>query len=113
MEPTEKLLTEWGKWARRVQIIPRYMSPATALLFQNIEQEREPDPQITDDEALRVDAAVGHLLMRNREMGEAVMLYFLRRMSVRQIAAALDRDRISANSLIDAGCAWIDAALCP
>ena len=111
LESTEKLLVEWGKWARRGQIIPRYMSPATAMYLHNVEQDREPDPQITEDEAMMIDRAISRLRIRDAGVHEILFDHYLCRKSIRFIMRTRQMPERLVNEVINRGIGWIDAVL--
>lgn len=111
MASTERLLHEWAGWVRVGQVIPRYMSPITALYLRNVEQLREPEPAISEAVAMVIDQAVARLKQRDTEIGEAIELHYLCRLSIRQCASAMDMDRRRLDGILNAGVAWIDGAL--
>lgn len=111
LESTEKLLMEWGVWARKGQIIPRYMSPATALYLHNVEQDREPDPQINDSQALLIDRAIARLKMRDEEVFDVLVEHYMIRRSVRHIMRTLQMSDRQVNESINRGIGWVDAVL--
>lgn len=114
LETTQAKLREWGRWVwTGPAIVPRYMSPATAMYLRNVEQSGrgKSDPDITDDEAIAIDRAVSRLRSRDLEMGSAVYLYHAGNCGLRELARELHCDKRKATELLRAGEAWIDAVL--
>lgn len=111
LDSTEKLLIEWGKWAKRICIKERYMSPMTALYIRNIEQEREPDPDISDDVAEFVDLAVSRLKIRDEPIQDILIDHFRFGRSVRYIMRTREMSERQVNEAINRGIGWVDAVL--
>lgn len=112
LESTQEKLSEWGRWVwTGPTIAPRYMSPATAMYLRNVEQNGKHTPNITDDEALLIDAAVARLRLRDTQMGSAVYFYHAHNCGLRELARELHCDKRKATELLRAGEAWIDAVL--
>lgn len=111
LESTEKLLIEWGKWAKRVTIKERYMSPMTALYIRNIEQEREPEPNISDEVAEMIDRAVSRLKIREEALQDIILDYYRFSRSVRHIMRTRGMSQLQVNEAINRGIGWVDAYL--
>lgn len=119
MKKTQGELEQWGKWARAGGAdCAGYKSQMLTLLVQNVPQPGRREPiLITDERAVEIDRALARLLTRDREMGLAVMVYYLSGLGFRPAAALLARThniRISGDVLrilVTSGAAWLDAVL--
>ena len=109
---TKYLLEQWGWWRMHSAGIPRYVSPAYALLRDNM-GSTVPMGCITDDLALAVDRVVARLCIRDPMMGDCIWLHYGARLSMRRIGKLLGVGRSKVQELLGAGEAWIDGALDP
>ena len=107
---TESRLVEWGYWCRSGAGVPRYTSPAFAMMRDNV-GSTVPTAMITDDDAQRVDMAVARLGKRDQQMGDCVWLYFVERRTCHGIGRRLGIGKSKASELVRSGIAWVDGAL--
>lgn len=112
MGDTRYLLEQWGWWRMHSSGIPRYVSPAYALMRDNM-GSTVPTGCITDDLALAVDRVIARLCIRDQQMGDCIWMTYGAKQSTRRIAAVLGIGETKASQLIRAGEAWIDGALDP
>lgn len=113
------LLQEWGVWLRVQAGVPHYVSPSYALLRDNMQVDRAPDPCISDDLAMLVDRKVCHLYRRYPEAGMALWNYYrYQGTSYRRLGALMTKalgrpvTHVRAQELVMVGEAWLDAAIC-
>lgn len=110
---TEYLLQEWGVWLRVQAGVPHYVSPSWALMRDNIQVSRGPDPAIQDEVAMLIDGLVCRLYNRYQEAGTALWNYYrYGGMTYRQLARLMGITHNKAAELVNVGAAWIDSALC-
>lgn len=107
---TEYLLEQWGYWCRSGAGIPRYTSPAFALMRDNV-GSTVPTAMITNADAEKVDRAVARLGKRDQEMGDCVWLHFAEKRTYHGIAKRLGIGKSKAAELVRSGVAWVDGAL--
>ena len=71
-------LQQWGVWQRIAKNpIPRYVSPAYAIMAQNVEQQgRLPSCLIDDDLALGIDGLVCRLRLRHPQLAVIIEMYY-------------------------------------
>ncbi|GLS27754.1 antiterminator Q family protein [Marinibactrum halimedae] len=108
MFDTPWLLDQWARWARSN---PDNIGYPTIEPFRRLLGSKGLSPAISDDEAMRVDAALSRLLARDSEMGEAVTKYYLYGGNLSRLARELKVDRRRAEVIVKAGTAWMDCAL--
>lgn len=107
---TPWLLEQWARWARSnpgSSLGYPAITPFARLLGSTL-----PSPVISDAEAMLVDGAVARLNRRDGEMGQALVLYYFGGGNVSRVARLLESDRKRVSVLVNAGTAWVDAALC-
>ena len=108
----EYQLTQWGIWVRTQQGIPRYVSPAWAMMRDNVQLNRDPDANITEDDALRIDRAIAALNLVNSDRAVAVWTYYrYQGMTYRRLGKLMGIHADTAGNLVLAGAAWIDGAI--
>lgn len=108
----EYQLTQWGIWVRTQQGIPRYVSPAWAMMRDNVQLNRDPDANITEDDALRIDRAIAALNLVNSSRAVAVWTYYrYQGMSYRRLGQLMGIHADTAGNLVIAGAAWIEGAI--
>lgn len=114
---TEWMLEQWGWWRMSGMGVPRYVSPAFAIMRDNVEQLGGISFSITDDVALAVDGAVARLITRERGraevplMGDCLWLYFGAKWPALRIARQFNLSEAKIRERIKAGVAWVDCAL--
>jgi len=110
---TEYLLQEWGVWLRVQAGVPRYVSPAYALMRDNVEQHDGLTPDISDDLGMVIDRLVCRLHARYPEAGVALWNWYrYRGMTYRQLGRLMACTHVKAQEMVRVGTAWIDSALC-
>lgn len=119
MKTMQGELEQWGRWVRAggAECVG-YKSQMLTVLVQNVPQPARRDPiMMTDERAVEIDRALARLLARDREMGLAVMVYFISGQAYRGSASLLSRVHgvvLSADTvrrLVVSGVAWLDGAL--
>lgn len=105
------LLTEWGIWQRSGQGIPRYLSPALAVIVQNVQQNGPLLCSISEEMAMTVDGVVARLMKRDREAGDAVFGYYVLGVSYAALGKIMGIPKTRAEMLHKSGVAWVDGAL--
>lgn len=108
---TEWLLDQWGLWRMSGMGVPRYVSPAFALMRDNVEQNTAPSFSITDEAAGLVDQAVARLGIRDSQMADCIWLYYGARYTQARVGRYLQISETKAAQLIAAGVAWVDGRL--
>lgn len=106
-------LEQWGAWQRVGKLpIPRYVSPAYAIMCQNVEQSANGTPVVIDDDtALSVDKAICSLALRDMKRARTIWWAYCCRWSDERIC---DELRVSRNTAIkERQCAesWLDGVL--
>lgn len=109
---TAHLLNEWAIWIRVREGVPGYTSPAYALMRDNMQINRGPEPAISDDLAMLIDRLIGRLHMRYPEAATALWNQYRYGMSNRTLARLMGISHVKAGELVSVAFAWIDAALC-
>lgn len=106
------LLTQWGIWLRYGDGIPRYVSPQYALMRDNVEQlSSAPVAAISEDLCMTMDGIVARLMLRNREMGNALAIYYSWNVSYASLGRIMGIPKTRAESLVKSGEVWVDAVL--
>ena len=82
METIQDKLVQWANWSRSDQGIG-YPSRAT---FDRLRGSSVPSAHITDEAAVRVDAAIGRLRMRCPDQAEVLVEYYRDRLTLAKIA---------------------------
>src|SRR5688572_717703 len=94
------LLTEWAKWSRSgVGLVARSSAWVT--------DSRGPAPNISDDMALRVDAAVIALGVVNSDLRHVIELSYVRRLGVIEIGLKMGFGRRKIDSMLAEACGFI------
>lgn len=110
---TEYLLQEYGVWLRVQAGVPRYVSPAYALLRDRVQTSGSLEPAISDELAMLMDRLVCRLFARYPDAGTAVWNYYrYQGMSFRQLGRLMGVSHVRASELVSVGRAWLDSALC-
>lgn len=81
------LIEEWGKWSRH-QGYERHSTPLFSLMRENgcFERGDVSTPNITDDEAMRIDSAVAKLKKHNLILFDVLFSHYVFGWSYRRIA---------------------------
>lgn len=114
---TEWMLEQWGWWRMSGMGVPRYVSPAYALMRDNVQQPGGCSFSITDELAMAVDGCVARLCAREKGrtkgplMGDCLWLYFGAKWPALRIAKHYGIGEAKAREIIKAGVAWVDSAL--
>lgn len=103
---TVQRLIDWGKWSKDDGICRSLQGTLGRLKGSTVRSV-----SINDDEGELIDRMVAKLIRRNRLMGDAVKLYYKFNMNYRSVGYQLHTNKNKAQSLINSGVAWIDAAL--
>jgi len=110
---TEQKILAWAEWSRSNNPIKAldYKSPSLALIRQHM-GGGIPLPCMTDDEALKIDAAVMRLSIKQPVLHRAFLAYYLYRKSLRVIAKEFgDVSFNYMNGQIKQAVHWIDGQL--
>lgn len=106
------MLIQWGIWVRTQVGVPRYVSPAWAMMRDNLQSPGDPDPDISEDEALVVDRAMARLYRGYPEAGMAVWNYYrYQGMTMRRLAVLMGVSKAKADELIKVGCAYVAGSM--
>lgn len=98
------LLCEWAKWSRSgVGLVARSSAWVT--------DSRGAAPNISDDMALRVDAAVIALGVANAELRHVIELSYVRRLGVIEIGLKLGFARHKIDKMLAESCGFISGRL--
>lgn len=114
IETARDMLNNWGEWARRHRIGTEYPSeqPFVRLMRQKGDMaERASQAPVDEALALRVDAMLARLRLRDRQLHDLLRAHYLRGLSVRALAVMLGCSVGKASELLRSGEAWIDACL--
>lgn len=105
-------LTIWGDWTRRGGDLTgtEYKSPAAALI-RAMRGGVVGMPSIPDEVPCRIDRHMARLKQCDREMYEAVRMYYVDRKTYHGVSKALRVDRRKASTLVTAGEHWIAGRL--
>jgi hypothetical protein len=108
---TEALLTEWGKWSRgglgelgatsAMAVAMRLVEPASCRI----------DPNISDEDALRVERAVASLKDHDSQQFNAIFLFYVVGLGEVQVAMRMNVSRDRAGKILSAGRGWVDCWL--
>lgn len=105
---TEILLERWGRWARNTGINIDY-KPTT--FFADQVGSTVSSAQLSDAEALEVDAAICNLKRLSSEEGEAVTIFYTHNCNTTYVARRMHMSRAKADKLIKTGTAFISGLL--
>lgn len=101
-DDTDTLLESWGAWSSR---------PDLRLGYRRALAQQGSTPNITDNDAMGVDQAMCRLKRSRPETYAVLFAYYVRNLSVRQIAKHGGSTEGSVYRLLKTGVAWIDGAL--
>lgn len=108
---TVALLCEWGKWSRDARNSLGTKS-ASLIVMQLVQPARmSSDPDICDDDALRVDRAASQLKRYDSKMYEIIELYFLHCLSMKEIEIRMRLTRGPCKDLFCRACGWLEREL--
>jgi hypothetical protein len=109
---TEQKIVAWADWSRRNNPVRElgYKSPSLTLMRQNMGGGVSL-PSFSDDDAMRVDAAVVRLGARQPELHQVLVMYFLHGRSQQSIATTSKTCRQEINLRIQKAITWIDGQL--
>lgn len=109
---TMAILEQWGRWAAEpFDLGLGYQSLLGNIIDRMVGTVLSAAPSITADEAMRIDAVVSRLKLRNEAVFEALFRYYVRRQSVNKISKGLHISREQVGGLLQCGIGWVDAAL--
>jgi len=104
---TPRLLEEWALWSR-INTGSKVGYPSSCPF---VFKKGDSHLAITDDEAQEIDAAVARLVMRDKEMGKVLKLYYFSNSNASLVARKMEIGRKRVNVLVQCGTAWVDAKL--
>lgn len=108
---THKDLIEWGHWVRSGGLGLQYRSPMGILQLMCVGDTAR-TPNIDDDTACRIDAAVARLKIRNGDVFKVLVLTYISGMTQRQVAKELRLpSQATAARYIESGVSWVDSVL--
>jgi hypothetical protein len=110
---TEQKILAWAEWSRQQNPIRAlgYKSPSQALIEQHM-GGGIPLPNMSDDEALKIDAAVMRLKIKQPELHRAFLGYYLYRKSQRVLAKEFGgMSQPYLRSWVQQAVSWIDGQL--
>lgn len=117
---TEWMLEQWGWWRMSGMGVPRYVSPAYALMRDNVQQSGGCSFSITDELAMAVDGCVARLVAKEKmrpvkegdpTIGDCLWLHFGAKWPALRIGRHYRISEAKARELIRCGVAWVDCAL--
>lgn len=116
---TRRLLEQWGRWVGSNQfasLMYPSIEPFYKMAPERINDDtRTPVPQLMDATAIIIDREIGRLIERDEEMGVTTALYYTTGADYSGVARIVskrrDTNRKRVATLVQAGTAWIDAAL--
>lgn len=106
-DDTSLILEEWGHWAK----IRRGVNLGYARMHTGPSTTRRREPMISDAVAFEVDSAVAMLCHRDEDMGNVVVLHFVRGWSQRKLAREMKRSHNTIRGMLNGGVAWISEVL--
>lgn len=109
IQDTQELLTEWARWVLSYGY--GFLGYPSVQSFRRLAGSSVRSALITDEEASKVDSLVAKLKQRDPEMGKAVISYYLSGCNRAFVARVHGWPAQRTRVLIDAGTAWLDAAL--
>lgn len=107
----EELLTQWGRWVWQGSGVPRYVSPAFALLRDNVAQYAPMTAAITDEDALLVDSIVARMGRRDQEMATCMLIYYATGRTMHGVGQVMNLHRLKVRELLMAGKCYVEAVL--
>lgn len=107
----EELLTQWGVWVWQGAGVPRYVSPAFAMLRDNVAQHNVPSANISDDDAMLIDSIIARMGRRDEEMANCVRLYYATGRTMHGVGKVLGLQRLKVRELLVAGRCYVEACL--
>lgn len=107
----EEMLTQWGRWVWQGVGIPRYVSPAFALLRDNVAQYSPMAAAITDEDALLIDSIVARMGRRDPEMAQCVAIYYATGRTMHGVGQVMGLHRLKVRELLLAGRCYVEAVL--
>ncbi|UCP00088.1 antitermination protein Q [Metapseudomonas lalkuanensis] len=110
LSDTEWMLEQWGWWRMNGAGVPRYVSPACAMMRDNV-GSTVPIGCITDELAMTIDGIVARLCKRDPQMGDCVWLYFGAKWAAVKVGRQNGVSEAKARELIKSGVAWVDSRL--
>jgi len=105
---TEILLERWGRWAKSTGINISF-KPTT--IFSDQVGTTVSSAQLSDSDALEVDAAICNLKKANAEQGEAVAIFYTHNCNISYVARVMRISRSQADMLRKTGSAFISGLL--
>lgn len=115
IKTVEWALSNWGAWAFQNRGIALYYPSIEP--FERMRAKQSPGANITDDEAQEIDQAVSGMKCTQPDQHEALVLYYIARLSYRDIAREMSKDRDkrihhrTASDLVQGGRMWVEGAL--
>lgn len=108
----EYMLTQWGLWVRVGAGVPGYVSPCLAMMRDNVQMAGVLTPNITEDDALAIDAIVARMRRsRYSEAADCLMLYYGSNRTIQGLAKAIGISRTTAVERLNAGRVYVQAMI--
>ena len=110
---TEQKILAWAEWSRSNNPIKAldYKSPSLALIRQHMGGGL-PLPPLSDEEALKMDAVVVRLKIKQPQLYRAFVMYFIEGKSQRTIAKEFGGMSVKyANAWLKQAVCWIEGRL--
>lgn len=108
---TEYLLEQWGFWRMDGMGVPRYVSPAAALMSQAMPMSSPKAYCIADEVAVAIDRIVARLIARAPRAGDFVWFYFGAKWAALRIAREYKIGEPKVREELKLAVGWIDCAL--
>lgn len=100
-------LEQWGRWLSS-GVSNCYVSPSLQLMRENVGGVVR-EARISDEDALKVDAAVCRLMKRKAHLGRAVFVYFKSpSMTYTKLGKSMGCNRSTAQKYLESGVEWLE-----
>lgn len=107
----EHLIENWAIWARSNLDMARGYPKQSPIARLVPTPDRRPGLAIDDETALAVDAAIAALMRRDKEIGEALVIYAATGCNIKRSADLLELSRYNFVVRKSAALAWLDGTL--
>jgi hypothetical protein len=108
----EYMLAQWGLWVRVGAGVSGYVSPCLAMMRDNVRMPSDPAPDISEDDALAIDAIVARMRKsRYSEAADCLMLYYGSNRTIHGMARVIGISRTTAVERLNAGRVYVQAML--
>lgn len=106
--PMSFRLEQWGLWSWTENPMSDPMHPIAVMMQK---PSTLPKIEITDEEALEIDRAVGVLKNHHDEFWRAIIAHYRYQQNYSEVAQYLNVNRRNAAEIVKAATAWVEGAL--